>query len=91
MIVHDNTRCIRFLKNRCVQYDEEASHLSVTINGLRVGIVQTNITEPRKKLNVFAGDKYLPAAKAKYDNLIWEECPSNITYQLITLCHAIKL
>ena len=56
-----------------MQYDQEASHLSVTINGLRVGIVQTNITEPMEKLNVFAGDKYLPAAKAKYDNLIWEE------------------
>ena len=94
MIVHDNTRCLKFAgwpKNKCVQYDKEASHLSVTINGLRVGIVQTNITEPMEKLNVFAGDKYLPAAKAKYDNLIWEECPSNITYQLITSCHAIKL
>ena len=57
----------------CIKYDEDASYFSVTINGVQVGKVQSRITKHMTNVNVYAGDNYLPAADAKYNNLIWEE------------------
>ena len=76
MIVHDNTRCLKFRQTpptNCIKYDEDASYFSVTINGVQIGKVQSEITKPMTNVNVYAGDNYLPAADAKYNNLIWEE------------------
>ena len=77
MIVHENARCLKFkhlyLRTKCIKYDKHASYFSVTINGLQVGKVQSEITKPMTNVNVYAGDNYLPAADAKYNNLIWEE------------------
>ena len=33
-------------------------------------------------VNVYAGDNYLPAADAKYNNLIWEEISGGINMGL---------
>ena len=57
----------------CIKYDKHASYFSVTINGLQVGRVKSKITKHMTNVNVYAGDNYLPAADAKYNNLIWEE------------------
>ena len=61
-----------------LKYDEDASYFSVTINGVQIGKVQSEITKPMTNVNVYAGDNYLPAANAKYNNLIWEEISGGI-------------
>ena len=83
MIVHENTMCIKFehiisYRTICTKYDTHASYFSVTINGLQVGKVQSKITKHMTNVNVYAGDNYLPAADAKYKNLIWEEISGGI-------------
>ena len=82
MIVHENTMCIKFehisYRTICTKYDTHASYFSVTINGLQVGKVQSKITKHMANVNVYAGDNYLPAANAKYNNLIWEDISGGI-------------
>ena len=83
MIVHENSRCIKFehkvsFRTICKKYDEQASYFSVTINGVQVGKVKSRITKHMANVNVYAGDNYLPAADAKYNNLIWEEISGGI-------------
>ena len=81
MIVHENTKCMKFVSiygDICVKHDKDASYFSVTINGLQVGKVQSKITKHMTNVNVYAGDNYLPAADAKYNNLIWEEISGGI-------------
>merc|ERR1712218_199437 len=55
MIVHDNTRCMKFKLARtvCIKYDKHASYFSVTINGLQVGRVKSKITEHMTNVNVY--------------------------------------
>ena len=83
MIVHENSRCIKFehivsFRTICKKYDEQASYFSVTINGVQVGKVKSRITKHMANVNVYASDNYLPSADAKYNNLIWEEISGGI-------------
>ena len=70
----------------CIKYDEDTSYFSVTINGLQVGKVKSRITKPMTNVNVYAGNNYLPAANAKYDNLIWEEISGGTDPPIISQC-----
>ena len=74
----------------CIKYDEDASYFSVTINGLQVGKVKSKITKHMANVNVYAGDNYLPAADAEYNNLIWEEISGGINSFLTTQIHKLS-